>query len=81
MTKLILFKYSTHQGEQLFLKQFSLKTTLKGCKLLIFVKIAKKTSFWAKNDVIRRKCDVTRQNFFSKYSTRQGEQLFPNSFA
>jgi len=48
-------KYYKHQVEQLFLWHFSLKTTIKGWKLLIFVKNGQMTSFWAKNDVICQK--------------------------
>ena len=44
-TKKFFSKYSTRQGEQLFLQQFCLKTTLKGCKLLIFVKNCQKDVF------------------------------------
>ena len=63
-TKIFFSNYSKHQVEQLFFWQFSLKTTLKGWKLLIFVKNGQITSFWTKNDVIRRKLVVTRQKFF-----------------
>ena len=77
----IFSNYSKHQVEQLFLWQFSLKTTLKGWKLLIFVKNAQKTPFSAKNYVIRRKWDMTWQIFFSKYSKHQVEQLFHWQFS
>ena len=53
---------------------------MKGCKLLILSKIAKKTSFWAKNDVIRRKYDVTRQKFFFKiFNTSRGTTFSPTA--
>ena len=73
MTKIFFSNYSKHQVEQLFLQQFSLKTTLNGWKLLIFVK---KTSLWAKNDVIMSKMRRDTTIFFPNYSKQQVEQLF-----
>ena len=51
---------------------------MKGCKLLILSKIAKKTSFWAKNDVIRQNATShDKKIFFKIFNTSRGTTFSP----
>ena len=72
-----IFKHS--KGNNFFLK-VSPENDFKEFKLHIFVKIAKKTSFWAKNDVIRQKWDVARQKICKNIQHVKGKNFFSNSF-